>query len=742
MKFKAKKKGFTIVELVVVIAVIAVLAAVLIPTFSNIVKKAQKSSDTQLVRNLNTALALDDKEHKTMQSALDAAKEGGFDVGKINSKISENEILWDSKNDVFCYLNDDRVEYVPNSVEAEKKLPANDYRLWKIYGADETIPAASEQKYSIYYNGAAWASEAYTVSVGFDAGKGENITSVTYARTGGEVQNVAIRTNSYDTVVTVNAPADTVRHYDKANKIDVTAVAPASYHEYGDILGRISLASGRVVAENGAKASAIVITATVEQINDPSAPVVISADNTAAPEIPIIVPSDVKTEIDAKAQTDSHYGITTSDQNSLVSYDSSKRAYVLGKGSYATLLEALGVAEFNDTVILLQDCTLDSGLGFGGITLDLGGNTITYSGEGYALSLYFETVIKNGTIVVGNNGVKPDGCISIDNPNQSIKANVELVNLTLKQQYEDNRLYTVFNNNADLTIRHCTLQANNGIAIYAWKDANLSVSNTTIISSAKGAAGIKYEWAYGNGNIVIGEKVVINNFTTGIEIKEPDSVPTYTIDESVQYVGCDEGLQIVEKSSAPIEIDSTDTLQAAFAAAKSGDTIKLVDNVTLTAAVTMKDGVTLDLDGHTLTVSMFEGGGHLVIGDSAVTATISNGTIVRSGGSGQSVGIVQGVSAESKITFDKVTINCGGDPIKFVEVAGGNISFKQCSITNMNSANFAPSKNAGGTICFEACSFENNIMLMSGDIVVTLINTTVKGKPYENETLVPYTKTY
>ena len=33
------KKGFTIVELVIVIAVIAILAAVLIPTFSNLVKK-------------------------------------------------------------------------------------------------------------------------------------------------------------------------------------------------------------------------------------------------------------------------------------------------------------------------------------------------------------------------------------------------------------------------------------------------------------------------------------------------------------------------------------------------------------------------------------------------------------------------------------------------------------------------------------------------------------------------------
>ena len=51
---KNNKKGFTIVELVIVIAVIAILAAVLIPTFSNVVDKANDSADLQAARNLYT----------------------------------------------------------------------------------------------------------------------------------------------------------------------------------------------------------------------------------------------------------------------------------------------------------------------------------------------------------------------------------------------------------------------------------------------------------------------------------------------------------------------------------------------------------------------------------------------------------------------------------------------------------------------------------------------------------------
>ena len=42
---RSNKKGFTIVELVIVIAIIAVLAAVLIPTFAGVIRKANVSKN-------------------------------------------------------------------------------------------------------------------------------------------------------------------------------------------------------------------------------------------------------------------------------------------------------------------------------------------------------------------------------------------------------------------------------------------------------------------------------------------------------------------------------------------------------------------------------------------------------------------------------------------------------------------------------------------------------------------------
>ena len=66
---KNGRKAFTIVELVIVIAVIAILAAVLIPTFSNIIKRSQISADTQLCRNLNTVLTMATSEGRVPGSA-------------------------------------------------------------------------------------------------------------------------------------------------------------------------------------------------------------------------------------------------------------------------------------------------------------------------------------------------------------------------------------------------------------------------------------------------------------------------------------------------------------------------------------------------------------------------------------------------------------------------------------------------------------------------------------------------
>ena len=51
MKRRVNKRGFTIVELVIVIAVIAILATVLVPTFGDVITNAKDSAAKQAAKN-------------------------------------------------------------------------------------------------------------------------------------------------------------------------------------------------------------------------------------------------------------------------------------------------------------------------------------------------------------------------------------------------------------------------------------------------------------------------------------------------------------------------------------------------------------------------------------------------------------------------------------------------------------------------------------------------------------------
>ena len=239
------KKGFTIVELIIVIAVIAVLAAVLIPTFSNLIQKANEAEDTALVSNLNKGLKMSSKDFATMHEALQAVEENvGVDVEKISAVATDSKILWDSVNNCFVYLKsgDTKPTYIPDS---QKTTVADNeqYKYWEIV---ET--ARNDAIYSQYLAGDNH-TEAVTVNTGFDAGKNANLTSVKYENSNA-TQEVVIRTNGG--TLEVNANEDTVKHYGNALSVNVKAIADNSYHVYGKV-GFIQVVSGRVVVESSAK---------------------------------------------------------------------------------------------------------------------------------------------------------------------------------------------------------------------------------------------------------------------------------------------------------------------------------------------------------------------------------------------------------------------------------------------------------------------------------------------------------
>lgn len=106
----ALRRAFTITELVIVIAVVAILAAVLIPTFANIIDKANESADTQTVKNLNTILEANETlgdRADTVEEALAQALEGGYKVENLTPTSDGYDIVWDAANNRFALIDKD-----------------------------------------------------------------------------------------------------------------------------------------------------------------------------------------------------------------------------------------------------------------------------------------------------------------------------------------------------------------------------------------------------------------------------------------------------------------------------------------------------------------------------------------------------------------------------------------------------------------------------------------------------------
>lgn len=115
---RTNKKGFTIVELVIVIAVIAILAAVLIPNLSRLVGKANESSAMQAARNEYQAyLAEYAKDLDGTEDFVIIKGDYAFEVidGQFNEKAQK----------ASSYTNIGKVDLTKNVVKSAKAETAD-----------------------------------------------------------------------------------------------------------------------------------------------------------------------------------------------------------------------------------------------------------------------------------------------------------------------------------------------------------------------------------------------------------------------------------------------------------------------------------------------------------------------------------------------------------------------------------------------------------------------------------------
>lgn len=269
---KKFKKGFTIVELVIVIAVIALLAAVLIPIFVNVTKDAKLSADASLVKNLNTTIAIDEAQNgqaETMQDALDAVKEYGYSVDKL-TPTSNGDIVWDQTLNRFSLIVEGEIAY--------GETVSVGVNLWKI---TDSQTEAQSGVYSYYLKDGFSATEL-AVSSGIDVGSNKNI-SISYEGT--ESQTVLFRTNGGN--LTVNNENAVVNHYGNATTVTITAVALDSYHEYGTVTGVLAVWAGHVEVSVEASIQTVLVQSVKEVKVTLNTSAVVILDGSSSAEITV-----------------------------------------------------------------------------------------------------------------------------------------------------------------------------------------------------------------------------------------------------------------------------------------------------------------------------------------------------------------------------------------------------------------------------------------------------------------------
>ena len=134
---KKLKRAFTITELVIVIAVIAILAAVLIPTFTSLINRANESADMQAVKNMNTALMneelLTGEKPRNLTEVHAILSEAGYDSDGYHPISKGYAFYWDA--DLNCILLVDaesKVVYPEEYVNSGDDYADNDTRRYNL----------------------------------------------------------------------------------------------------------------------------------------------------------------------------------------------------------------------------------------------------------------------------------------------------------------------------------------------------------------------------------------------------------------------------------------------------------------------------------------------------------------------------------------------------------------------------------------------------------------------------------
>ena len=220
--------------------------------------------------------------------------------------------------------------------------------------------------------------------------------------------------------------------------------------------------------------------------------------------------------------------------------------------------------------------------------------------------------------------------------------------------------------NANVTVNNCDLKGLNTVNVWA-TDSSIVINNTTLRCEDNATEGYAVVYNAGvNTNVTVnGGKVIV----TGTSCNDTYAAVVTTSTASVEFNGTEGDCYVKGQNFAINYADgyryTFSTFEAAYETAQDGETIVLLQDITIESHLTINKNVNLDLNGNTITVDVKGGSGDdaIWVRDNA-ESVISNGAI-RFVNLADSTVYASGIFATgtSKLTLENMDVVAGAEAV-------------------------------------------------------------------------------
>jgi len=254
-----RKKGFTLVEMLVVIAILAILATVGIFGYSRYIKKANISNDQSLISQWNTLIKAHITESDDFHTTNDVVAylyNEGYIVDKISTQTKGYFFAYDVVNKSFALVSD----------QAKVVFPEGDFNPYDLFIIADEVTILEDSVYA----GDNEAFKDYSLYLGIESILDEDVDIVTNKGidTGNYAissilyknsvdQNVVIRTSSANTSLTIEDSSNSeITQYGDLGNLIVNECAMNSLTICGNI-AYVEAKAGHIVIGKGGEVELI-----------------------------------------------------------------------------------------------------------------------------------------------------------------------------------------------------------------------------------------------------------------------------------------------------------------------------------------------------------------------------------------------------------------------------------------------------------------------------------------------------